>query len=74
LDDIFRPYHRAHGSEIEGSGVGLACVKKILDRIGGSIEVSSTEGEGSVFTVELRCAAAETTAPASLDERLELGQ
>lgn len=54
LNDIFRPYHRAHGGEIEGSGVGLACVKKILDRIGGSVVVESTEGEGSTFTVKLR--------------------
>lgn len=54
IDDVFRPYHRAHGNEIEGSGVGLACVKKILDRIGGTVVVDSTEGQGSTFTVKLR--------------------
>ena len=54
LEDIFRPYHRAHGADIEGSGIGLACVKKILDRSGGSISVESTEGSGSTFTVLLR--------------------
>lgn len=51
LDDIFRPYHRAHGADIEGSGIGLACVKKILDRLGGSVSVSSRVNEGSKFTV-----------------------
>ncbi|MCB0345680.1 MAG: PAS domain-containing protein [Bdellovibrionales bacterium] len=59
IDDVFRPYHRAHGNEIEGSGVGLACVKKILDRIGGAVVVDSTEGTGSVFTVKLRRPAAQ---------------
>ncbi len=51
LDDIFRPYHRAHGADIEGSGIGLACVKKILDRLGGTVSVSSRINEGSIFTV-----------------------
>ena len=51
LADIFRPYHRAHGSEIEGSGIGLACVKKIMDKLGGTVTADSTEGEGSTFVV-----------------------
>jgi PAS domain S-box-containing protein len=51
LRDIFRPYHRAHGSQIEGSGIGLACVKKIMDGLGGSVSVTSVEGEGSTFTL-----------------------
>lgn len=53
LDDIFRPYRRAHGNDIEGSGIGLACVKKILERIGGTIEVQSKENEGSNFILKL---------------------
>ena len=56
LADVFRPYHRAHGNEIEGSGIGLACVKKIVDRIGGSIEVQSTVEEGSCFTLTIKVA------------------
>lgn len=51
IQDIFRPYHRAHGNTIEGSGIGLACVKKIMERLGGSVSASSTEGKGSVFTL-----------------------
>ena len=56
IENIFRPFHRAHGSEIEGSGIGLASVKKLIERIGGSISVESNEGSGSVFTVRLRVA------------------
>lgn len=51
LGDIFRPYHRAHTGSIEGSGIGLACVKKIMDMLGGSVTVTSREGTGSVFTL-----------------------
>ena len=51
IHDIFRPFHRAHGNQIEGSGVGLACVKKIMDILGGSVNVVSTENRGSVFTL-----------------------
>jgi PAS domain S-box-containing protein len=53
LNDIFRPYRRAHGADIEGSGVGLACVKKIIEKLGGQVRVQSIEGEGSSFFVTL---------------------
>jgi PAS domain S-box-containing protein len=53
LTDIFRPFHRAHARDIEGSGIGLACVKKIVEKIGGTIEVTSTEGIGSTFYLTL---------------------
>lgn len=54
LSSIFRPFQRAHGKQIEGFGVGLASVKKLIQALGGNIEVSSIEGEGSIFTVILR--------------------
>ncbi len=53
LEDVLRPFHRAHGSEIEGSGIGLACVKKIVERLGGTINVQSEVGSGSNFSVKL---------------------
>lgn len=54
LEAVFRPFHRAHGKDIEGSGIGLACVKKLLEKLGGAIDVESNEGEGSTFTVTFR--------------------
>ena len=54
LDDIFKPFNRAGESSIQGTGVGLACVHRMVDRLGGSIHVDSTEGKGSSFTVTLR--------------------
>ena len=38
----------------EGNGLGLALVKKVIDRIGGEIAVESEEGKGSVFTITLK--------------------
>lgn len=35
--------------EVEGSGMGLALVKKIVQRVGGRIRIESTEGNGATF-------------------------
>lgn len=53
-ESIFTPFARAGENVIEGSGVGLAAVKRILEKLGGSIKVDSVVGEGSTFTVQLR--------------------
>jgi signal transduction histidine kinase len=47
---LFRLFRRLH-SHVDGSGVGLYLVKKILDTTGGSIRVESQLGRGSTFTV-----------------------
>ncbi|MDC0358491.1 PAS domain-containing sensor histidine kinase [Oligoflexia bacterium] len=54
VEAIFRPFQRAHGGQIEGSGIGLACVKKIVEKFGGSVRVESEEGHGSSFFVVLK--------------------
>ena len=53
-ESIFQPFNRAGEQTAEGSGVGLACVKRLVEKLGGVIRVDSAVGEGSVFTVELR--------------------
>ena len=53
-DKLFAPFQRlVTRSEFEGSGVGLATVKKIVDALGGRIFVDSTPGSGSTFRVML---------------------
>lgn len=47
---IFEMFHRLHGDEIPGSGIGLAVCKRILERSGGDIWVNSTPGQGSRFS------------------------
>ncbi len=51
---IFDKFYQADNSRLtEGSGLGLALVRRILELSGGRIEVSSSPGQGSRFTVSL---------------------
>lgn len=49
-DRIFAPFRRLHSqSDYEGSGIGLATCKRIIDQHGGEIRVESEEGRGTTF-------------------------
>ena len=53
LFDDFVRLDEKRNRNIEGTGLGLNLTKQLLDMMGGSIEVESTYGKGSVFTVSL---------------------
>jgi len=50
---LFRMFHRLHGSEYAGTGIGLAIVRKAAERMGGSAGVDSSVGNGSRFWLQL---------------------
>jgi two-component system sensor histidine kinase PilS (NtrC family) len=50
IDRIFEPFFSTKSG---GTGIGLALVHRIVDEHGGGIDVKSTLGEGTVFTIEL---------------------
>ena len=56
LRDLFQPFTQLDARlarHFEGIGLGLAIVKGLVDLHGGAIEVASSEGEGTIFTVRL---------------------
>jgi signal transduction histidine kinase len=54
LDRIFEPFQRLHGrGEYEGTGMGLAICRKIVERHGGAITAQSAPGRGATFVVTL---------------------
>lgn len=50
LPNIFQMFYRAN-AKVSGSGLGLYIVKEALNKMKGSIEVSSKEGEGTIFSL-----------------------
>lgn len=65
IERIFEPFTRAENSvtnKVQGTGLGMAITKKIVDMMGGSISVESKLGEGSCFTVSI---------PFEIDETVE---
>lgn len=52
-NDLFRPFTRLHTGSVDGAGIGLATVRKILDVLGGAIEMESRPGEGAMFRFRL---------------------
>jgi signal transduction histidine kinase len=51
---IFQPFQRLHGrSQYEGSGIGLAICRRIIERHHGEISAQSVPGEGATFTVRI---------------------
>lgn len=55
LDNIFKPFQRLHGKSApyEGTGMGLAICRRIVERHGGSITARSKNESGAVFIVRL---------------------
>lgn len=54
LDRIFQPFQRLHGrDDFEGTGMGLAICRKIVERHGGGITARSTPGEGTTIVIDL---------------------
>ena len=65
LPQLFEPFNRlgAEYGEIEGTGIGLVIVRKLLELMSGKVGVDSREGEGSDFWIELPIDAGRLPAP-----------
>jgi signal transduction histidine kinase len=53
-DNIFKTFYRLHSKDkYEGTGLGLAFCKKIVERHGGTISAEGVEGKGATFIITL---------------------
>jgi signal transduction histidine kinase len=59
IDRIFQAFYRVPGVKAAGLGLGLYLSRELMERQGGTLQVRSTLGEGSTFTVTLPLAPAD---------------
>ncbi len=66
-EKVFAPFQRLHGrQDYEGTGIGLAIVRRIVERHRGSVRAEGRPGEGASFVVVLPAAQPASPQPASL--------
>jgi signal transduction histidine kinase len=65
---IFEPFFRmpGHAEQDGGVGLGLALVKQIAERHGGSVRCEERTGGGSCFVIDLPASTTQAPAPAAL--------
>lgn len=51
--DLFRPFTSFNQIKVSGSGLGLAVVQRLVEKLGGRVDVQSLEGQGSIFSFTL---------------------
>ena len=74
MDHIFEEFAREETStvsRIQGTGLGMAIAKRIVDLMGGTIEVNSEQGVGSEFVVKIRFKVADNKVEHKTIEQLE---
>jgi PAS domain S-box-containing protein len=72
MEALFKPFDRlgAERTQIEGTGLGLALSRRLVEAMDGRITVSSVPGEGSTFSMRLNAAEEPSLVPAPRDQEI----
>ncbi|EIJ41656.1 PAS domain S-box [Beggiatoa alba B18LD] len=75
LEKIFLPFHQVGdiANKAEGTGLGLSITKRLVEMMGGTLEVESTFGKGSAFTVTLVLPTSELVKPKEIIQPMIVG-
>jgi CheY-like chemotaxis protein/anti-sigma regulatory factor (Ser/Thr protein kinase) len=77
LKQLFQPFVQVESKlnrKFEGTGLGLALVQKLTDLQGGSVDVESTVGKGSRFTINLKMGQAFVARQETLESQGSVGE
>ena len=69
MAELFQPFNRLgrERSDLQGTGIGLVISQRLAELMGGALQVGSSPGEGSTFTLSLPFVDSPDTVPAELD-------
>ena len=73
IEEVFQPFVQISGDRVNGTGLGLPIVRKLVQVLGAELDLDSQPGAGTTFTLRLALEARENIVPRRAPDRRRLG-